>query len=117
MATLRRPVPDRRTASRIKLNLGCQFVFDKTEYQAVIKDISPMGALLWSSFMPPPAADVFIQIETHLLRIPIILEGKIVRRDCINTEQGSIGAFAVKFSGQSPALIVLINKIASPQIT
>ena len=115
MATQRRPVPDRRAALRAKVHLGCHFIFDQTEYEAVIKDISPIGALLWSSFMPPPAADVFIRIDASLLRIPIVLEGKIVRRDCKNTEQGPIGAFAVKFNRSSPALMVLISKLLGPQ--
>ena len=116
MATQRRPMPDRRNAPRVKIHLGCQFIHDGTEHEAFIKDISPIGALLWSSFMPPPAADVFIKIETRLLKIPIVLQGKIIRRDCRNTDQGPVGAFAVQFNSGSPALMVLINKITHPQI-
>jgi hypothetical protein len=114
MATQGRPMPDRRAAPRLKVHLGCRFIFDGTQYEAVIKDISPTGALLWSSFMPPPAAGVFIKIETPLLRMPIVLEGKIVRRDCKNTEQGLVGAFAVRFSCNSPALMLLVNKVVNP---
>jgi hypothetical protein len=116
MAIPKYPVPDRRTAPRLKVHLGCQLIFERIQHDAYIKDISPIGALLLSSFMPPPEADVLIKIETHLIRIPIVLEGKVVRRDSIDTEQGAVGAFAVKFSRNTPALMLLINKIVNPQI-
>ncbi|MBZ5545770.1 MAG: PilZ domain-containing protein [Acidobacteriia bacterium] len=116
MAIPNHPGLDRRTAPRLKVHLGCQLTVERIKHEAFIKDISPTGALLLSSFMPPPDADVLIKIETHLIRIPIVLEGKVVRRDSINTEQGPVGVFAVKFSRNSPALMLLVNKIVNPQI-
>ena len=113
MVTQSRPIPHRRAAPRINVDLGCQFIVNETEHKALIKNISTVGALLWSGFMPPPTADVSIKIGTSLLKLPIILQGKIVRRSRVNTERGPIGAFAVKFSRSSPALMALINKLVS----
>lgn len=114
MATQRRPIPQRRASPRINVDLGCQFIVNETEHKALIKNISAVGALLWSGFMPPPAADVSIKIGTSLLKLPIILQCKIVRRSRVNTEQGPMGAFAVRFSRSSPALMGLISKLVSP---
>ena len=115
MSTLRRPIQDRRALSREKINLPCQFTFEGIEYDAYIGDISLKGAFLWSTFMPPWGAGLSVRIGTPLLENPLILEGKIVRRDCKQTERGTVGAFVIRFSSSSPALIVLISKLIKPQ--
>ncbi len=111
MATQRRPIQDRRAALRYYANLTCQFTFEENEYEAFIREISLIGAFLWSTFMPPRGADVSVKLETSLLRYPLILEGKIARRDCKYTEWGKVGAFAITFSHRPPGLISLINKL------
>ena len=116
MENPKHPTPDRRAAPRFKAQLDCRIIFEGNEYDAFIKDISPMGAFLWSAFMPPPAADVSIKVETSFIRTPLTLDGKIVRRECRETEQGTMGAFAVKFKTSSPALTLLISKLTNPQI-
>jgi hypothetical protein len=116
MATQTRPTPDRRAALRVKVHLACKFIFEGTEYEAYIKNISPMGALLWSAFMPPRAADASIKVETSLVNYPLILGAKIVRRECKLTEQGKVAVFAIKFAHSSPGLILLISKLMSPHI-
>ena len=108
------PISDRRVAPRTKVHLGCRFVYSGSEYNAFIKDISPTGALLWSAFMPPPAADVSIKIEKSFLGVSLVLEGRIVRRECKETEQGTIGAFAVHFNNNSPGIMLLFKKLTGP---
>ena len=115
MATQRRPTPERRAALRIKVHLGCRFTFKGIEHQAFIKDISPIGAFLWSAFMPPPAADLSIKVDTSFTKTPLILESRVVRRDCKSTGQATVGVFAVKFSQNSPGLLLLLNKLGKPQ--
>ena len=116
MATQKRLVPDRRIDLRIKVHLGCQIAFDGNEYEASIKDISPIGAYLWSSCMPPRAADVSITIKMPPLSIPIILEGKVVRRYSNNADQDQMNKFAVEFIHNSPALMVLIDRLENPRM-
>ncbi len=110
------PMRDRRAASRLKVELNCRFIFEGTEHEASIKDVSLMSALLWSTVMPPTAAGISIKLETPLLNSPLILEGKIVRREYTTKEPGGMGAFAVRFNHSAhPALVALIKKLAIPQ--
>jgi hypothetical protein len=110
------PVPDRRTAQRARVQLGCQIIFMEREFDALIRDIAPGGAFLWSGFLPPADADISIKIETALVKVPLILKGTVLRREWKETEKGNVGAFAVEFKDSSPALIEFISKLANPQI-
>ena len=109
-----RPVQDRRSVSRIQVHLDCQFTFQGIEYAAFIRDISLKGAFLLSSFMPPYGANLTIRIKTALLEDPLILEGKVVRRDCKEIERGKARAFMINFSHNPLALVTLISKLANP---
>ena len=113
MLTQSCPVQDRRAVSRVKVHLGCIFIFDGIEYDAFIRDISLKGAFLWSSFMPPCGTNLVVRIRTSLLEDPLILESKIVRCDCKQEERGAVGGFAITFSYDSPVLVRLINKLAN----
>ena len=115
MVTQKRPVPDRRAAPRVRVRLGCQVIFDGNEYEAIIRDISLLGAFLWSTFMPPQDATISIKLEPPFVEDPLILEGDVVRRDCRQMEQGAAGAFAITFSHNSPGLLRLIDKLISPK--
>ncbi len=115
MATQRHPIPDRREASRVGVNLCCQFTLKGIEHQAFIKDISPTGAFLWSTFMPPAGVDLSIKLDTSVTKTPLILESRVVRRDCKSTDQGTIGVFAVKFRRNFPGIALLLRKLGNPQ--
>jgi hypothetical protein len=95
-------------------HLKCQITFEGIEYEAFIRDISLKGALLLSTFTPPWGANISIRLEASLLEDPLILEGKIVRSDCKQTERGSVDAFTIRFSHNSPVLVRLINKLVKP---
>ncbi len=110
------PVPDRRGAPRAKVHLDCQVLFEGDEYDAVIQDISLLGAFLWSSFTPPHDATVSIRLKPAFMEDPIILEGNVVRRDCKQTEKGPVGAFAITFGHNSPGLLRLIDRLINPQL-
>lgn len=114
MSTARRPIQDRRVASRVNAQLNCKFTFEGIEYEAFVQDISLAGAFLSSTFMPPWGGDLSIKLMTSVMEDPLILEGKIVRRDCKYTEQGTVGAFTIRFRHSSPGLVMLINKLATP---
>jgi hypothetical protein len=114
MSTQRRPLQDRRIASRINARLRCTFIFEGIEYEAFIQDISLAGAFLSSTFMPPWGVDLSIKLMTSLMEDPLTLEGKIVRRDCKLTERGTVGAFTIRFRHSSPGLVRLISKLINP---
>jgi hypothetical protein len=115
MAIPKHPMPDRRAATRSKVYLDCRFVFDGKEYDAVIRNISLLGAFLWSAFIPPCDSIVTIKLETPLMKNLIILEGSVVRRDSQYTERDTAGAFAITFCSSSPGLLRLIDKLMHPQ--
>jgi hypothetical protein len=112
MNAQRRPIQDRRSASRITTGMSCKFTFEGVEHKAFIRDISLTGAFLWQTSMPPKGSNVSIKLEESLGDNPLILEGKVVRSDCKNTDRGTVGAFAVRFSNSSPAFIRLITKLS-----
>lgn len=116
MSTQSRPVQDHRAVSRVQAHLGCQFTFEGIEYEAFIQNISLNGAFLWSTFIPPLGANLFIRLNTSLLEDPLILEDRIVLYDCKQTERGTVGGFAIMFSYNSPVLVRLINKLVNPPI-
>lgn len=108
--------PDRRSAARTKVHLGCRLIFGGKEYDAFIKNIASGGAFIWSDFVPPSDADVEIKLETSLLNFPLMLDGKVLRSERKDTEQGYMGVFAVQFKKSSPELATFINRLANPQI-
>jgi hypothetical protein len=114
MSTQRRPIQDRRDLPRVNAHLRCKFTFEGNEYEAFIRDISLTGVFFWSTFMPPWGSDLSIELPTSLMEDPLILEGKIVRRDSIYAVGGTLGAFAVRFSRNSLGLVRLINKPGNP---
>jgi hypothetical protein len=116
MATQRKPIPDRRTAPRVKVNLACKFIFEEAEHEASIKNISNIGALLWSGFMPPRAADASIKIQTSLFNYPLVLGCKIIRRECKIMEQGKVAVFGIKFNHSPSGLALLISKLINNPI-
>jgi hypothetical protein len=115
MAAPKCPAPDRRRASRIKADLDCQIIYEGQAYEAIIRDVSLLGAFLWSNVIPPHDETVTIKLDPVSTENPIILEGSVVRRDCNDTEQGTVGAFAVTFSHNSPGLLRLIDRLVVPQ--
>ncbi len=116
MANSGTPSKERRAAPRSKVHLDCHFSFDGIEYEAVIRDISLLGAFLRSTFVPPHDATVSVKLEATSAEEPLILEADVVRRDCTNGDQGTGGAFAITFSHNSPGLLRLIDKLMTPQV-
>ncbi len=116
MAAPKQSMQDRRTASRDKVILSCRLIFDGTEHDALIKDISTGGTLLQSDFLPPANADISVKIETTLVSVPLILEGKILRRSWKETEHGPLGTFGIEFKNNPPKIMELISELANPQI-
>jgi len=106
------PIQDRRSVSRLESLLDCRFSFEGTEHKAFIRDLSLKSAFLLSTFMPPHGVIISIKLETPALTGPLILEGKIVRRDCSHTDRGTTGAFVVTFSHSSPEFIRLVSKLS-----
>ena len=106
---------DRRAVPRRKVHLDCQVIFEGNEYDAVIQDISTMGAFLWSSFMPPHNLPVSLRLKPNLEKPPLIIKGNVVRRDSKYKEHGKAGAFAVKFSHNPPGLLHSLSGYIHPQ--
>jgi hypothetical protein len=115
MAMPKCPMSDRRSVSRKKVHLDCQVIFEGNEYDAVIQDISIIGAFLWSSFMPPHDSAVSLRLKPSLTKPPLILKGNVVRRDCEYKEHGKSGAFAISFSNNSPSLLQPLDNLVNPQ--
>ena len=115
MKSQRHTVQDRRSVSRVTAHLACRFTCKEIEHGAIIQDLSLKSALLRSDLIPPHGADVSIRIETSLSN-PLILEGRIVRRDGKHAERGTAGVFMVRFNHNSPALARLITKLASKNL-
>ena len=108
--------PDRRAVPRKKVHLDCQIIFEGNEYDAVIQDISVMGAFLWSSFMPPHNSAVSVRLKPSHVKPLLVVKGNVVRRDSKYREHGRAGAFAVTFKNNSPSVIQSLDKIVNPQI-
>jgi hypothetical protein len=106
---------DRRAAPRIKVHLDCQLIFEGNEYDAVIQDISTLSAFLWSSFMPPHDSSVSLRLNPNFEKPPLILKGNVVRRDGKYRDHGKVGAFAIKFSHNSPTLIQTLGRVINPK--
>ena len=92
--------------------MPCKFTIEGVEHEAFIRDISLTGAFLWHTIMPPKGAHVSIKLEAASLDSPLILEGRVVRNDCKNTDRGTVSAFAVTFSNSSPEFIRLIGELS-----
>jgi hypothetical protein len=107
--------PDRRAVPRRKVHLDCQVIFEGNEYDAVIQDISVMGAFLWSSFMPAHDSAVSLRLKPSHMKPLVILKGTVVRRDSKYREHGKAGAFAIVFKNNPPNLLQLLGSIINPQ--
>jgi hypothetical protein len=92
--------------------MPCKFTFGGVEHKAFIGNISLRGASIWQTIMPPKGANVAIKLEASSLDSPLILEGKVVRTDCKNTDRGTAGAFVVTFSNSSPEFIRLLSNLS-----
>jgi hypothetical protein len=107
---------DRRAAPRSKASLDCRFTFNGREYEAGIRNISLLGAFLWSSFLPPCHATISIRLETTLVEeSPLIWEGIVVRHDRQYVEQDIAGAFGIALNPNSQGLIELVDKLTDLQ--
>jgi hypothetical protein len=115
MAVPKCAVTDRRVAPRKKVHLDCQIIFEETEYDAVLQDISITGAFLWSSFMPPNNSAVSIRLTPSYKKQPLILKAIVVRCDSKYKEHGRVGAFAITFSPNSPSLLQTLGSLINPQ--
>jgi hypothetical protein len=111
-----RAVQDRSSVSQVIAHLKCQFTFEGVSHEASLGNISLNGAFLRSAFAPPLGSNVFIRLETPLLKSTLTLEGKVVRTDCTFVDRGNVNAFAIGFGHRPSALIVLISKLVIPQI-
>ena len=107
--------PDRRAFPRRKVHLDCQIIFEGIEYDAVIQNISVMGAFLWSSFMPPHDSPVSLRLKPSHVKPLLILKGNVIRRDSKYKEHGKAGAFAITFKNNSPSIIQALSNIINPQ--
>jgi hypothetical protein len=110
MATSPDPILDRRAAPRTKASLDCRFTFGGKEYDAGIRNISLLGAFLWSTFLPPCNATISVRLETDLVEgSPLIWEGIVVRHDSQYTEQDVTGAFAIALNPNAQGLFELVD--------
>jgi hypothetical protein len=115
MATPKHPIPDRRSAPRTNVVLGCRISFEGKEYEGVIQNISLVGAFLWSSFIPPNDAMISIKLDKNSGADSLSLEGNVVRRDNRDREKEAAGTFAIMFSHNSPGLLRLMDTLIKPQ--
>jgi hypothetical protein len=113
VATRSRVIQDRRAASRVETNLGCQVTFKGVSHDAVILNLSLTSALLSSLFLPPKGADVTITVQTPLLKNTLILEGKVIREDLGIPDYRRGNRFAIQFSHAPSEIIKLISKLTS----
>ena len=112
MVAQRRPILDRRVASRVKVELRGRFACEKIEHEAVITNISFISAFLKSSFVPATGSNIALKIESPLLEAPLTLEGIVVRYACSNEELGIVDSFAVRFNRIDQELVLLVNQLA-----
>jgi hypothetical protein len=112
MAAQKRPIVDRRVASRVKVQLKSRFTYKRIEHEALVMNISFVSALFRSTFIPATGSDVTIKLESPLLEAPLIIEGTVVRYECSNEKQGTVDSFAVRFSRIDPDLAYLVNQLA-----
>jgi hypothetical protein len=106
---------DRRAVPRKKVHLDCQIIYEGNEYDAVIQDISIMGAFLWSCFMPPHDSAVSLRLKPSHIKPLLVLKGNVVRRDNKYREHGKAGAFAIIFKNNSPNILQTLGSLINPQ--
>jgi hypothetical protein len=106
-------VQDRRAVSRVSADMECRYTYDGMEYSGFVREISLKGALLLSSYMPPHGAAISIRLNASLRDGQLLLDAKVVRRDCKDTERGTVKAFGVAIHNGSLALAQLVTRLAA----
>jgi len=104
---------DRRNTSRLIAQLDCSLKHKKTDYSAVIVDLSSKGALISSPCIPAVNDEVGITLKSVHLKRELNLTGQVLRGTDAMTEHGIKGRFVVRFHESPLDLIMLIGKIHS----
>jgi len=104
---------DRRNSSRLIAQLDCSLKHKKTDYDAVIVDLSSKGALVSASCVPAVNDEVGVAIKSNHLKRDLNLTGRVLRSTDAMTEYGMKGRFVVRFHESPLDLILLIGKIYS----
>lgn len=104
---------DRRNASRLVAHLDCSLKHKKTDYSAVIVDLSSKGALVSSPCIPAVNDGIGITIKSEHLKRDLTLTGQVLRSTDAMTEYGKRGRFVVRFHESPLDLALLIAKIYS----
>jgi hypothetical protein len=111
VSTNERFVQDRRRFSRLSALTDCEFTFKELPHKAVIVDLSLIGALLSSKFLPPRGSSVKILLQPPHLKEPLTLDGTVVRGGWGTSDQGEISRFAVQFDSLTADLIRVLNRL------
>ena len=99
----------RRKASRVSLQMKCQFSSGNKEHEAVLIDLSLGGALLSASSLPDQQSKVSITLQAEDMETPLSLEGTVSRRAVAEAEEND--KFGVEFEDPPPELSRLISAL------
>jgi hypothetical protein len=128
-----RVLQDRRRLSRISVQMECRFKSEESsEYGALLLDLSPGGALISSTLLPPrerhnfqerfpdknksfPSREskISITLEDGNLKVPMKLSGRI-RRSSVNlSEYGKVAQFGIELENTPLELLRLISRLST----
>jgi len=102
---------DRRNTSRVFALLDCSLRYGDSLYEALVVDLSPKGALISSTVLPPHKSEVSISLNSGHLKQTLILTGSVIRSTELFTAYGKRIRFVVRFHYAPPDLFFLLGKL------
>jgi hypothetical protein len=112
MAVRRGVLQDYRKNSRVIALLDCKLTCKDLTYDAVIVDISQLGAMIMSQYLPPTGSEVTLTVYSKHLKNALKLDGTVLRGTRVNTELGNKGRFSVRFHQSPLSLFDLLGKLS-----